>query len=266
MKTNLASPETIMSLAGRTATKIQSFNPEHDAVQSIIGDGNHPYWKAIEGIFRPPAPVVQLVPPRFQFECPFEATETNLDEIIPVTEHWAKKFLGVTVNLREQFDFPAKFPWKSVLLVLDPRLNNRQAVKKSLKGQKLGVYEESNVMEYSGSEASSQSTLHIIENSLSPTRDTMGRTPDQLKADGRPYLGLRGYALAFGVHHFHSKNHLDPNTWTWFPDNRLPSGEVACGYWSPLPSFRKVKFYWYWPDDSFGEFGARLAMPVSPKP
>jgi hypothetical protein len=255
-----------MSLAGRTATKIQSYSPEHDVIQSIIGNSNHPYWKAIEGIFNPSPQVTELQPtPRFQFECPFKAVETNLDEIIPVTEHWAKKVLGVTVNLRKQYDIPAQLPWKSVLLLFDPKLNNRQAVQKSLKDQKLSVYEESNVMEYSGSEASSQPTLQILENSITPTQDTMGLSPDQLDADGRPYLALRGYALAFSLRHFGFKDYLDPSTWTWFPKNRLPRGRVAFGDWGPDPYFHGVEFRWSGSGGSGPSLGARLAMPVSPK-
>lgn len=223
--------------------------------------------KAIEGEFSEESnQIVEMQPtPRFQFDCPFNAAETNLDEIIPVTEHWAKKVLGVTVNLRKQFDIPAQLPWKSVLLVFDPKLNNRQAVQKSLKDQKLSVYEESNAMEYSGSEASSQPTLQIIENSITPTQDTMKMSPDQLDADGRPYLALRRYALAFSLRYFGFKSYLDSNTCTWFPKNRLPGGGVAHGRWDPHPGFRKVWFCWSSSGRSFPDIGARLAMPVSPK-
>ncbi len=266
MKTK-ASPETIMSLAGRTATKIQSFSPKHDDVQNIIKNSDHPYWKAIESIFgkQPMPTVVADVAAPFEFSCAFDAKDTNLDEIIPMTEHFAKKILGVTVNLCKEFALPAKLPWKNVLLAFDHGLNNRQAVEKSLGEQKFKVYEESNVMEYARSEASSKPTLHIIENSIRPRGDTMGKSPDQLNADSRPYLELRGYALAFGLRYFASKDYLDPETWTWFPTNRLPGGEVACGFWGPGPGFRGVRFCWSGPGGSLPDVGARLAMPVSLK-
>jgi len=262
-----ATPETILSLAGRTATKIGSFDPEQDDVQDAISNPEHRYWKAIESVFgKPPEFAVPTPPvPAFEFPRTFSASATNLDEIIPVTEHFAKKFLGVTVNLRERFDFPTELPWKDVLLAFDPGLNNRQAVEKALKAQKLTVYEESNVMEYARSEAFAQPTLHIIENSIRPTEDTLGKSPNQLNADGRPYLELRGYALAFGLRYFASKDYLDPETWTWFVQNVLPSGKVACGCWRPLPLFRKVKFDWHGAGNSHPAMGARLAMFVKPK-
>lgn len=212
-----------------------------------------------------PAAVEPAVPTPFEFPRRFKAKDTNLDEIIPVTEHFAKKILGVKVNLREQFDFPAELPWKDVLLVFDPGINNREAVEKSLQGQKLKVYEESNVMEYSRSEASDRSMLQIIENSIRPTEDTMGKTPNQLNADGRPYLELRGYALVFGLKYFASKDYLDPQTWTWFPKNRLPGGGVAGGGWAPNLDFRGVWFHWRGPGSSGPRIGARLAMSVKLK-
>ncbi|MEK7609841.1 MAG: hypothetical protein AAB470_01820 [Patescibacteria group bacterium] len=262
-----ASPETIMALAGRTATKIQSFNPEHGDVQNIIGNSDHPYWKAIESVFvEQSTPQVVTSPvPVFEFPRTFKAKQTNLDEIIPVTERFAKKFLGVTANLREMFDFPAELPWKDVLLAFDPGLDNHQVVEKALKSQRLSVYEESNVMEYKRSEAFSQPTLQIIENSIRPTEGTYGQSSNQLNADGKPYLELRGYALAFGLRYFAFKDYLDLETWTWFPKNRLPGGGVASGRWSPYPGFREVRFYWLKHAHSHSLMAARLAMSVKPK-
>jgi hypothetical protein len=266
-----ASPETILSLAGRVATRIQKHDPEHDAVQGIIGDTNHPFWKAIDVFFAPTG--VELVAPTevlprapFVFNCPFSAANTNLDEAIVASEKFAKEVLGAEVNLRERFDFPTMIPWENVLVIFDPGLNNRQVVEKSLQSQKLKVYEESLVEQYSGSEPSAQPTVHIIENCLRPTKDTMGMSPNQLRADGRPYLSLRGYALAFGLRFSVSKDHLDKETWTWFPENRLSSGKVALGRWYPNPVVREVRFGWGSPDYSPSGIGARLAMSVFPKP
>jgi len=217
----------------------------------------------------PIQPSITPSAPPFEFPRLFKAADTNLDEIIPVTECFAEKILGVTINLRKQFDFPAEFSWKNMLLAFDPGLNNREAIEKSLYGQKLKVYEESNVMEYSGSAALGQPTLHIIENSIRPTEDTMGnlaKSPDQLNADGRSYLELRGYALAFGLRYFSSKDYLDPQTRTWFPKNRLPDGWVAFGCWSPPVDYREVKFCWLSSVNVLPGFGARLAMSVPLKP
>lgn len=197
----------------------------------------------------------------FQFSCTFKAANTNLNEAITLAERFALQVHGINnLNLREQFDFPEYLPWGNVLVIYDPGLNNRQSVEKSLQGQKLKVYEERNVMEYSGAEAGARPTVCIIENSLRPTEDTMGKTPDQLRADGRPYLDLRGYALGFGLRYFDTKDYLDSETWVWFPENRLPSGGVAFGSWDPDVDFRQVKFYWRGSGHSLSFTGARLAM------
>lgn len=200
----------------------------------------------------------------------FKAEDTNLSTAIAVAEHFTNKVLGVKVDLRKQFDFPSELPWEDVLVIYDPSLNNREAVEKAIHGQGINKsYEEVNVMEYSGSEASGQPTLRIIENSIRPTEDTLGasaKSPDQLNVDGRTYLDLRGYALAFGLRYFASKDYLDPKTWTWFPKNRLPGGEVAFGLWDPFVDCRRVGFCW----DGAGRvdpgFGARLAIDVKLKP
>ena len=224
-------------------------------LQHII-EGRFPYRPPQQGIHVP-----MLVPQGFK------AKETNLAKAILAAEQFTKKVLGERVDLRKRFDFPAEPPWKDVLCVYDPGFNNRQAVEKALQGQKLTVFEETDLMEYSGCQALSHPTLHIIENSLRPTEDTLGnsaKSPDQLNADGRIYLDQRGYALAFGQRYFTSKDYLDPETWTWFPKNRLPSGSVGRGCWDP--DDREVRFDWWGSVDVYPRCGARLAIPVTLKP
>ena len=210
------------------------------------------------------ASLTVTTPTSFEFPRLFKVAETNLNHMVHITERFAKEVLGVSVNLCEQFDFPVELPWKDVLLVYDPGLNNREAVAKSLRGQKLKVYDEGdNLMNYYGSAALGQPTLRIIENSIRPTEDTLGslaKSPDGLNADGRPYLDLRGYALAFGLRYFAFKDYLDPQTWTWFPRNRLPAGGVAYGSWNPGVNYRWVKFDWRRSGYVLPSFGARLAI------
>ena len=198
----------------------------------------------------------------------FKAEDTNLTVAITETEKFSTKVLGQSVNLREVFSFPAELPWRNVLVVFDPRLTNRQAVDRALKSQKLEVYEGGDVMEYEGSEKEKKPSLCLIENLTIPTADTLGeenqKSPDELNEDGRPYLSLRSYALAFGLRFFTKKDYLDPETWTWFPRNRLSGGGVACGRWYPRRS--GVKFGWSDAGLRDPRMGARLAMPVSLKP
>lgn len=191
---------------------------------------------------------------------PFKAEETNLAIAIASAERFSKEILGVTVDLRKQFAFPAELPWKDVLVVFDPGLTNREAVKRAIKGQNIVEWEETDVMRYSDSDASKTPTVHIIENSLRPTNDTMGKSPNQLNEDGCLCLTLRGYALAFGLRYFMDKKYLDEQTWTWFPKNRLPDGCVAYGDWDS--GDRGVGFGWCDPSSSNPGVGARAAIPV----
>ena len=89
------------------------------------------------------------------------------------------------------------------------------------------------MMKYAGSEASDGPTLRFIENSIRPNADTMGKSPNDLRQTGKSYLRLRGYGLVFALHHFAKGKYLDPETFTWFPEDRLSGGDVACGYWYP---------------------------------
>jgi hypothetical protein len=136
-------------------------------------------------------------------------------------------------------------------------------VNQVLKSLKLDVYEETDVMKYSGSEASAQPMLHFIENSIRPNADTMGKSPNDLRQMGKSFLRLRGYGLAFGLYHYARSQYLDSETWTWFPEDRLSDDEVAEGSWDP--GYRKVGFGWSSSDYRNSCRGARLAMPVSLK-
>lgn len=167
------------------------------------------------------------------------------------------------MDLRKQFVIPESLPWKKVLVVFDPgSLTNRAAIEKVLKGLKLTVWEETDVMNYSCSEAFTAPTLHIIALSPTPDKDTMGLSPNDLQKTGKSYLGLRGYALAFALHHSMTGEYLDPKeTFTWFPEDRLSGGEVAGGYW--FPDDRRVRFSWSGADYRHAFSGARVAMSVS---
>jgi hypothetical protein len=195
----------------------------------------------------------------------FKVADTDLDYWLDQMQKFAKKHLGVEIDLRARFDIPAELPWKSVIPVFDPgNLDNRGMVKQALKGLGLAVYEETDVMKYDGSEASSGPTLHFIENSIRPNADTMGKSPNDLRKTGKSYLRLRGYGLAFAVRFFAKKDWLDPETFTWFPEDRLSDGGVALGRWRP--DYRRVRFRWYYPGSRCSFGGARVAMPVSLKP
>ncbi len=212
-----------------------------------------------------PALVRSFVLPGQEIPAVVATTVQDLDWWLAKTEEFSKKHLGIEVNLRERFAIPAELPWTSVIPVFDPgNLTNRDVVKKALKSLKLDVYEETDVMKYAGSEAGKEPTLHFIENSVRPNQDTMNMSPNQLRETNKSYLRLRGYGLAMALYHFATGDYLDPETFTWFPEDRLSDGHVARGYWRPAD--RWVRFDWRGPDGRNSYSGARVAMPVSLKP
>jgi hypothetical protein len=189
------------------------------------------------------------------------APVTDLNFWLTKTEEFAEKHLGMKINLRERFAIPAELPWPSAIPIFCPAgMANRLAVKILKDSSSLSVYEEVDVMKYSGSQATQEPDLYFIQNSVRPDEDTMGMSPDQLIATDKNWLDLRGYALAFGIYRFTTGKCLDPQTFTWFPNNRLAGGEVAHGRWRPL--YRQVRFNWHGPGDRDGDGGARLTISV----
>jgi hypothetical protein len=192
-------------------------------------------------------------------------TTTDLNFWLNKCQEFAKKYLGVEINLRERFVIPAELPWKSVIPVFDWGITNREAVQKALKDFGLTVWEEVDVMKYSGSSANGQPSLYLIQNSIQPDSDTMmNMSPDQLVATKKNWLDLRGYALAFGVYHFATGEYLDPETITLFPNTRLAPGQVAFGHWRP--DSLKVRFSWRRSAGQDGDSGARLTISVPLNP
>jgi len=187
---------------------------------------------------------------------------TTLACWFPRAEEFANACLGVKVNFQEMFNLTDDLLGKNLIPVFDPgTLTNRDAIDGALKSQHLTVYEEADMMEYTGSAAGKTPTLHLIANSIRPDGKTMGKSPNQLREMTARFLSLRGYMLAFGLHCFVTREYLDPETFTWFLENRLPGGSVAYGYW--YPARRRVRFSWGYPGYGNGASGARAAISVS---
>jgi hypothetical protein len=194
----------------------------------------------------------------------FAFADTNALKALEEDEDFAEQSFGHRPDLRKQFTMPETLPWKSVIAVYDPGdLDNRAALNKALKAQKplADIYEESNVENYSGSEASGKPTLRFIERSKRPTKDTMGLSADEMVATKRTFLDLRGYAIALGTYHHATKGFLDSETWTRFPHNRLRGGGVARGGWDPGGS--QVCFDWDDADRRYSSAGGREAVECS---
>lgn len=198
----------------------------------------------------------------------FQTAGTDLDEWLGKAEEFAQVHLGITVNLRQMFAIPAQLPWPSALPIFDPGTLTNRGTFKLLGKLGLNPWEETDVMEYSGSKANSVPSLQLIANSARPDADTLtspGQSPDDLLRTGKSYLRFRGYGLASGLLFSTKKEHLDPEeTWTWFPEDRLADGYVANGCWRPV--YGQLRFNGGNPGHRYPLCGARVAIscPLAP--
>ncbi|TSC67416.1 MAG: hypothetical protein CEO19_225 [Parcubacteria group bacterium Gr01-1014_73] len=182
-------------------------------------------------------------------------------------EQFAERRFGMKISLREMFPLPSRLPWKQVLPIFNPGLTNREMVNKAFVSRKLVTpYESVDVMEYSGSGASVP-CLYLTERSAKPTPATMGLPPKFAKHwfAGRQTapLNLCGYGIGTSLLNEVEKQFLDPETWTWFPENTLSDGHVAYGNYNP--GYGKVKFNYNDSDCGLGGFGFREAIYLKPK-
>ncbi len=186
---------------------------------------------------------------------------------IEAMEAYARLALGLEVVLAEMFNLSVvpellvQVDWVSVLPVFIPaKLNNRQAVDSLVTAGHQKPYEGVDVMRYTGSAGSEKARLLLVENSPRPSPDTMGQSSDSLVKSGGLWLPIPGYAIAQGLRHQLTDDYLDPETCTWFPNERLPGGRAARGRWRP--DCGNVRFYWGYSDCEDPSAGARLAIKV----
>lgn len=187
---------------------------------------------------------------------------------IEAMETYARLVFGLEVKVAEMFNLSvlpellANVQGQSVLPVFLPaKLDNRQAVDSLTKAGFKKPYKEVDVMQYLGSAGFEKPRLLLIENSARPSPDTMGMSPDSPVKTGKLWLPLKGYAIAQGLYHQLTDGYLDPETWTWFPGERLPDGGTARGSW--LPDDGDVGFCWSnFSDYERGDAGSRLAIEV----
>ena len=257
-KSEIASAEQEFSLALQFLGRLHAGQFPADAVQLAKDDPEHPIWAMLETLSPKQVPVIPAKP----ITTSIKASDTDLFSQLSKAEAFTKEYFGVSVKLAEIFQIPETVPWESVLPVFVPAgFNNRKGFELL---QKLGLnsWEETDVMRHSDSSASDKHQLFLIQNSERPDKDTMEMSPNQLRKTGNLFLNLKGYAIAMGLYHQSTKGYLDSKeTFTWFPENRLSSGEVACGKWNP--GDRRVGFYCSNPDYENDYGGARLAISVS---
>lgn len=197
----------------------------------------------------------------------------NLFSTLPTLGDWLKAreelhkfFTRETIILRDLFSLTDE---QLASITLMPAFRpagatNRMAVEWKLKMGERKPDEKVDVMQYSGSKGPKQSELYLINRSITPDADTLGnnaKTPNELVAmKNKLWLGLFGWCDASTLHAIITGEHLDLETWTWFPNDRLLDGRVARGYW--CPGGRRVYLYWRFAGYCYPSDGARSAISV----
>lgn len=178
------------------------------------------------------------------------------------------KFLtGETVILRDMFAMDDELLARTdIMPTFRPAgATNRMALDWKVKLGMNKSYEETNVMKYKNSEGPAVPELCFINRSVTPDKDTLGKkakSPDQLLAvPNSLWTNLYGWSDADNLHFLILGVHLDSGeTVNWFPDDRLPAGNVAYGYW--FVSDVRAEFLWYGSSFVYPSVGARLANSV----
>lgn len=197
------------------------------------------------------------------------STAPTLADWLKAREELHKFFTGETVLLRDRFVFTDEELASTTLLpVFRPAgATNRMAVNWK-KRMGVSVYEEDEskggVMMYKNSQGLKDPELYLISRSVKPDTDTLGnnaKSPDDLvKVPNKLWLGLFGWCDADTLHSVITGKHLDPETWSWFPEDRLRGGKVADGCWNP--GDREVCLVWDYADRCNPYDGARSAKKV----
>jgi|GEM_PF-2501088 len=274
MSTNQASAESVFSLAGRTANKINSLRVSQEAIDQAIQNSDHPYWKAIEGVFNPSLQLVEVTEPRAELPPILTSTGSTFGEWLKAREELHKFFVGESIVLRDEFEMTDELLARTdIMPVFRPiGATNRMAInwKKKLN---VNVWEEVDAMWYKNSKGPKVPQLSFIARSERPDENTLGenaKSPDGLirmeLLKGASWLNLYGWADADTLYFAITGKHLDPkDTVTWFPEDRLPDGNVVRG--KGYAGYDGVGFHWYNSGYCDPCVGARLAthLPLKPK-
>jgi hypothetical protein len=225
----------------------------NEIARSIVVPETKPEPTRVEIVESTPAPILTK-------------TGLTLGDWLKAREELHRFWTGETVVLRDKFVFTEEdLARQDTIPVFRPAgATNRMAVDWK---RRLGVtvYEEVDVIRYTNSKGLKKHELYLISRSLRPDEETLGenaKTPGQLTAiQNKLWLNLFGWADADSLNFAITGEHLDPETWTWFPNDRLPNGNVASGNWGPC--VRRVKFGRSRCDYYWTSMGARAAVKVS---
>lgn len=166
-------------------------------------------------------------------------TGPPLADWLKAREELHRFFTGETIVLRDLFVLTDEELASTTLMPAFRPVGatNLQAVEwKRRMGVQVFVEDEAKggVMRYRNSRGPKKPELYLINRSVTSDAGTLGdnaKSPDGLlTVPNNLWLELYGWCDADTLHFAIATEHLDPKTWCWFPNDRLPDGdEVARG-------------------------------------
>jgi hypothetical protein len=192
------------------------------------------------------------------------STGQTFRDWIKAREKLHRFLTGETVNLLDMFDVPRELLARTnIMPVFRPAaVTNRMAIDWKIRLGMPEPYEETDVMKYENSEGPEVPTLGFVSRLVRPHNSTLGvhakSSTDLLKVKmdkNQKWLNLYGWSDADNLHFLITRQHLDPETWNWSPEDQLPDGGVAhCSSRGD-----RSQFAWDYEDYCDSRIGARLA-------
>jgi len=220
-----ATPEQILSLSARTATKIGTFAPTTEMVDAINKDSTHPYWTALESVFNPPAPTGDY--------------GLTLQEWV----HFYKKFFGLTLDL-SGVKIPEKVAGFDRLIVVAHALTPNKVFSIIKKHFDAWRYTDDLDRDVPHNDRNPKSGTYAVW-----VRDVVEADEEMknLSYDDCAEKQIKGITLlerlVLELKYFsETGKHLDIENWTLCSGSRSADGYVPSAHWNP--TYGKFKVHW----------------------
>ena len=231
-----ANPETILSLAARTATKIGSFDPEQDEVQEIIRKQDHRYWRVLEDVFIKPIKPVQAPESRpcieILRETPKPCDKRTADEqvaglgVMYEMLGWHLSTAGLMVpERRKGFDR---------LLVVDDMMTNNlgfEACEASFPSRR--YVNDLDIAIPTNERHPSKNGIYVVwfRDRVEADEELKDKSADDIVMMGLRTITLLERELFELVHFMETGKHLDIQNWTLCSGSRNSDGNVPNAGW-----------------------------------
>ncbi len=216
-----ANPDSVFSLAGKTANKINSLDVPQEMIDEVNKNSNHPYWSAIEGIFAPKTEVKVKADPFAEWR------EGIINLYMKYMKHDIRPDL-------KKFWFPKNPPANFNWCVYRPEgMTTRIALDRLCKPQ-FKVVECIKVDEYPLERKSDASHLVLCRETIEPDAEWLGQSGDDMANISTSFLDLCDRVILEAIYFSIKKKHLDIKGDTRCPRSRW-RGSLASVRSCPSP-------------------------------